>query len=562
MTKYRLEREKYWISTLQSVYPLGLNVRVKGIGYYTPSQANYHHFGGRARRKRPHGKRKPKRLRPSHDATVSFVMAKHHSLQNSPNYIHYFKQYLYSLPRRQLAGLYTEVRLPNDSTAVLIKDLISMVAQQRLYQPVRVTPKKERVFCQLDFIDKGLDFINISGILNSPSVQSKVPLYFQERDPPIIGYRYNPSIAGLLFNYKKALSSEVIRSFDVDNFQCGCQESRFRDPHHGHIITGDLDIVQNRALKKILKKGPKYRLPRKINWERNRENLKNFIEEHSKKWIAREKKNSEDRNLTTRYLQDWKTEVMRLIDKRIEAGKRKFKSGWTLQIKGQLKEELTRLQQLFVITPTDKAQNNISFTCKPFYIKILGKELTSPGINTYQLTNLSLENVIQTTSQFSETLGIEVKEEMRDIPIIYWIPKQHKNPTSQRFIAGSKFCTIKMLSKLFLKFLKLILSHLTNYNRTVFTRSGLKYFWIIDNSLSFLENIKDLKTDHLETYDFSTLYTSLPHSEIKDKFKLICKNIFSREGKRYINVNYYKAFFSNNDHPNFFSFTERQLLQI
>ena len=49
LTKFRLDREKYWISTLQSAYPLGLNVRVKGIGDYNPSQVLYHNFGGRTR---------------------------------------------------------------------------------------------------------------------------------------------------------------------------------------------------------------------------------------------------------------------------------------------------------------------------------------------------------------------------------------------------------------------------------------------------------------------------------------------------------------------------------
>ena len=72
----------------------------------------------------------------------------------------------------------------------------------------------------------------------------------------------------------------------------------------------------------------------------------------------------------------------------------------------------------------------------------------------------------------------------------------HKNPTSQRFIAGSKFCTIKKLSKRFSKSLKLILNHLKNYNRTVFARSNIKYFWIIENSLDFLDSIKNLKTNN------------------------------------------------------------------
>ena len=36
--KIRFEREKFWISTLQTAYPFGLNCRVKGIGDFNPSQ--------------------------------------------------------------------------------------------------------------------------------------------------------------------------------------------------------------------------------------------------------------------------------------------------------------------------------------------------------------------------------------------------------------------------------------------------------------------------------------------------------------------------------------------
>ena len=56
------------------------------------------------------------------------------------------------------------------------------------------------------------------------------------------------------------------------------------------------------------------------------------------------------------------------------------------------------------------------------------------------------------------------------------------------------------------------------YNKTVYERSGLNYYWILDNSLEFLESLREKRVDHMETYDFSTLYTALPHGEIKKKF--------------------------------------------
>ena len=76
-----------------------------------------------------------------------------------------------------------------------------------------------------------------------------------------------------------------------------------------------------------------------------------------------------------------------------------------------------------------------------------------------------------------------------------------------------------------------------------------------------MESLKNVKIKYFETYDFSTLYTSLPHNEIKSKFKLIFRKIFSREEKQYINVNNRKAYFSHNTNRSYKSFTETQLFQ-
>ena len=173
----------------------------------------------------------------------------------------------------------------------------------------------------------------------------------------------------------------------------------------------------------------------------------------------------------------------------------------------------------------------------------------------------TFDDIIQDTCKFSSDMGVKVHDDSKHLPIIYWIPKMHKNPTSERFIAGAKICAIKYLSKLFSKCLKLINNHLKSYNTVVYERSGLKYYWIIDNSLTFLDDISNIKTDHLETYDFSTLYTSLPHAEIKQKLRNLFKKIYDREGKEFINANHRKAYFSSIKNKNFHPFTQRNLVQ-
>ena len=287
-----------------------------------------------------------------------------------------------------------------------------------------------------------------------------------------------------------------------------------------------------------------------------------FLERHINKWIAKERKESGDRRLQPSTLKSWYDEILTHVDNRIAKGKNMPNGTRSHYINGLIKDDLNQLHEKYVMTPADKAQNNILFICKPYYVKVTKNELSPQHNQTYQLSNAIFDHIINETCNFSANMGVPVDDNMKDLPIIYWIPKMHKNPTSQRFIAGSKTCSIKSLSKLFSKSLKLMLHHLKTYYKVVSNRSGVNNFWILENSLDFVENIKNKKITHLQTYDFSTLYTSLPHAEIKSKFKILFRTIFNREGKQFINVNKRKAFFSNSPNNSYKSFTEAQLFQI
>ena len=243
-------------------------------------------------------------------------------------------------------------------------------------------------------------------------------------------------------------------------------------------------------------------------------------------------------------------------------GKNKFKRTWSVKIEGNVKQELEALKRKYVITVTDKAQNNILFTCKPFYISKVKEELSKPGQRTYQEYNITQEDIHNRVINFSNSKNIKVQDNMKDIPLIYWVPKMHKNPIGSRFIAGSKICSIKPLSKCFSKALKLILNHMKLYSRTVAERANLNYYWIIDNSLEFMDKIKDKGIEHMQTFDFSTLYPALPQSEIKKQFSKIFNKVFKREGKQFINVGYKGAYFSSKQNNRGNSFRLNDMIEI
>ena len=64
-------------------------------------------------------------------------------------------------------------------------------------------------------------------------------------------------------------------------------------------------------------------------------------------------------------------------------------------------------------------------------------------------------------------------------------------------------------------------------------------FWIVDNSLSVHKLLKqcDIKAKNLATYDFSTLYTSIPHDKLKIQISWVIEKAFKGMNKKYIKIN-------------------------
>ena len=44
-----------------------------------------------------------------------------------------------------------------------------------------------------------------------------------------------------------------------------CKESKISYEPHGHVITGDLRVIENAKLGELVAKGPKYREPNRVN---------------------------------------------------------------------------------------------------------------------------------------------------------------------------------------------------------------------------------------------------------------------------------------------------------
>ena len=111
--------------------------------------------------------------------------------------------------------------------------------------------------------------------------------------------------------------------------------------------------------------------------------------------------------------------------------------------------------------------------------------------------------------------------------------KKHKTPKSNKVVHAMTWQAIK--------------NHVIKYCTTVYERNGKKLFWSIKNSGEILNKLKSrgFLASGLSTYDFSTLYTTLPHNLIKEKLKELIEQTFNREGPLYLACNDKNVFFTS-----------------
>ena len=74
--------------------------------------------------------------------------------------------------------------------------------------------------------------------------------------------------------------------------------------------------------------------------------------------------------------------------------------------------------------------------------------------------------------------------------------------------------------------------------------------WILKNSKELVDNLKSqafLKINSIKSFDFTTLYTTIPHDKLKSKLKeIINQCFFHKNGNRrfkYVVLGYAKTYF-------------------
>ena len=210
-----------------------------------------------------------------------------------------------------------------------------------------------------------------------------------------------------------------------------------------------------------------------------------------------------------------------------------------------IKAALDDIHKDYVVVPIDKATGNIAVVCKRFYATVIAKELglINNVSNTYeQVLQQTADGIINSNIQHIKSkFNIDVSTDNHRLPNMYWLPKMHKTPIKPRFIIASPKSSIKPLSQAVTSAFRLFYKQIETYNTKSRFFTGVNTFWVVQNNKPVLDTIKSLnkrkKARSISTFDFSTLYTKLPHKKLLDIMHHHIDFCFNGGDKKYLVVN-------------------------
>ena len=80
--------------------------------------------------------------------------------------------------------------------------------------------------------------------------------------------------------------------------------------------------------------------------------------------------------------------------------------------------------------------------------------------------------------------------------------------------------------------------------------------------MDFKRKIKRKNVENIATYDFSTLYTNIPHDKLKKRMETVIQSAYNGHGKKYLSVYNTKASFVNNPKRETKAYSESQLIEM
>ena len=530
-------REKYWIAELNTVFPYGLNDRAgfKGIkdAYALVISNNsaksiYSIFNKVESKRTRRGRKVDGNSSDNSSFNCSLFVKELCHISGITNFCHYARTNIMKLKKEEVKQVFLEavyllqnnIVYPCDSHEYPIYVIKDICLHRLKLQHART--KKQGKYIVVNFVNKLIENIKCDKILSRQDIYTLFPVKDKQFSCPKVSYSYSKPIRNKILNYK-----ETILDKHPDDFTCVCSKypTKYLDAHHKHIFTGDLSLINNKELRTLMEKGLGYHDQQRPNKQNARMSFLSGIDSYIHKV-------SSQCHVPVSHFTPWKTELLKAVSDKID--KCKDYAFNNVLSKVSVKKALEEVHKDFVVVQVDKASKNVALVCKKFYMHILTNEIENS--DNFQYVSVNEDVLLNNISDGLRTF-VKTKVKMK-IPSLYWTAKMHKVPVSSRFITAGNNTVLSDLSSDVSKCL-------AKLQKTAFTCS--KYhvkdidncIYIIDNRskvISFMEksNLSKQQKKCMSTWDFSNLYTNIPHRKLKENIRFFIEKIFSCIDKKFV----------------------------
>ena len=530
------EMEINWIKVLTTAYPFGLNDSIKGYGNVSESDQNnpmtknnspYFMIPVNEKSRRgKHGKRR--RSKVIDEGFVETIR----QLNNRKEYRSLYQAFRQA-SKKTLKRAAREAHTMTDDKELRL--LISGFCVGYFDRKKRDDVKQKRnngISVKLEYVSNELSKINIQSFMNK--TRNKAILGYDQESAECfkkarIVYNYDVPLGRKICNYKSfinCLSDEELNGQAFPVCKCNGKYSRYI-ALDGHVVSGDMNIVEDNAyLRDLMKKGANYRIDRVYLTEAELADYRTVIREYADKAYCRD-----DTHNREAHINEYVNRIVSFVSRYVEIRRSCIRS------QNMRSETLSDL----VCVPVDKASNNFAFICKVLYLRLIRIELNIDNPNnqqTYQNTNVSKPQLIARHRLLCQSFDLSIDSVNENLPTLFATAKLHKSPIKLRYIAGASKSSMKPMSILAHNMLSAFKLHFKRYCSVIESRTHEKRYISVNNSRQVVNtiNAKVKRFQEVKTYDFSTLYTKLPHDDVIASLFFLVDLLFRNNGKRYLVV--------------------------
>ena len=478
--------EKFYQRLLGTCIPFGLNVEVSDFGNvldkiksdkYRPQP--YFNLIER-RRKKKHGKKRNRNKQNNYDTWIL----------NSPQNAHKLVRY----------------RQPNQESNVfeILNYKNKLERKKRKDKPKIVIPFIHNCFDNLPILRNIKKFF-----------ERFYSIKFNSR------YSYLPTLGQHIFNFntipRKANGGILYELLTITNC-CDMIDAKYKK--FGHVLTCDGGLIDD-YWKNLLNFGSKFR----PSYDNKSEIINEFI---NKFCLDNEKLLIE----TMTDKSEFEFEIRQILTKLIN---QEFIDKF-INYRIPTQDSIKKLQERYVLSPVDKAANNIAITCKYYYAKLLAKTLgieiidgriVATGNASFESVNMSVDDVKLLQTQIYQKLKIHPPSPDKSrLSNLYLTHKIHKLPKEKnREIITSVRAYTREADDLLKKILGSIFNHFLNKARVGerYHHQSNKKTPYIKSTLEAIKKIKKFPKNltFIKSFDAVGFYTNCTYPEILDAVKFM-----------------------------------------